>query len=163
MTNTVTEDIQKIIAQNLPAATAGELSKYIEESEGIKDDLEEARLKIVAYRKLITNKDETTVTLNAQIGILTATLDAHEELALREEKICIKERDLELTLARIRLEASEDRAASLFSLVDKVFSVPSVTVKNSSDAVLQHSMVDGSAYQTTQPSTATEVTTNKRE
>jgi len=163
MSTNVTAEIQKIIAQNLPSATASELSKYIEEAEETKADLIEAQERVMVHSRTIQSQKEEQRALTEQVRKLNDILRAHDDLLVRENDVCIKERDLELTLTKIRLDAAEDRATALFSLVDKVFSVPSVSVKNTSDLVLQHGLSDGSTYQTTQPASGEKTTTERRE
>lgn len=130
----IEEQIEKLVAANLPEATANEMRKFIEEAAETKREYESI-LKI--------NKK-----LNEQIGNQAKKINelsdkvAHEwdirqrEKALDEKTLDLetRERDLEMTVMQTKLEAQTEEKKTVISLVNKVFGVPTVTVTNSKDA-----------------------------
>ena len=127
------KQIQEVISRNLPEATALEMKKFIEEAEETKDSLELLEEKLSA--SLVVNKDQQEF-----INILQRDLDSHENLRIlleaqevQEEVLRVKEQSLDYLILEVKLECAEQRNKELFSLVEKVFGHPSVTVsKNSS-------------------------------
>lgn len=129
--NDVNADIRKIIAENLPATTAGVMSDYITEAERTKDDLAAAGIKITAQEVEMKIKNSTIEKLKEQVSEINVYKTRDMEVAKMAEELRIEKRDIDLKIALIELDAANDRNDKIEQLVEKVFGHPSVTVSTS--------------------------------
>ena len=132
----LTKEMQKIIEENLPAATAGVMKSYIEEAEVTKQNLAEADKTIEAQIKNITLKEDEIRALKRELEGAKNQLQEQDELKSAQEALSIRERDLQLEIANIRLQSADDRNATVERLVDRVFGHPSVTVSTYKDVMV---------------------------
>jgi hypothetical protein len=121
MLNNITKEIREAIESNLPAATAGVMSDFITEAENTKDEL-------VLIQKI--NKKQTSEIEEQKIIIsqLSALKYQKKDLEKKEATLRIRERDLNLEIVQIKLEAANARNEKIESLVEKVFGHPAVSV-----------------------------------
>ena len=120
------DKIQEVVKQNLPEATAKEMSSFIAQAEQDKVRLSELEEKTLSQQETIEKQCKAIEELNELVS-RSETLDA------RANALDKREQALELTLAKTKLEESEKRSDMAERLVAKVFGHPSVTVTNSRD------------------------------
>lgn len=132
----ITEEMQSIIAKNLPSATAGAMTDFIAEAGETKKRLEISAKEV----------DELEIELDLskkEVSALSRQLEDQSSLAIREEKLMcrtealdIRERDLQLELVQNDLASANERNITVERLVDKVFGHPAVTVSTHKDVVV---------------------------
>ncbi|RLA83414.1 MAG: hypothetical protein DRG78_04500 [Epsilonproteobacteria bacterium] len=129
MSEIITEEINKAIDANMPAAVASQYKKFIEEAERtiIKLKTAEEKILIVESNKkdLIKERDK-----------LKEELEYYKKLKLDESVIIERELKLSKTILENKLENAEQRNTDVLRLVDKVFGHPSVTVSTTSNKTL---------------------------
>lgn len=126
-------EIEKIIRDNLPEATAKEMKKYLEEAEGIKAQLEEADAHIKVQNTLMAAKDVSLGLLEAKVQTDEAMNAQGEALEKREMEVADREHNIKLEIAEIKLNAAIGSNHAVMGLVDKVFGHPSVTVSRTKE------------------------------
>lgn len=121
-------EIQEIIAKNLPETTAGIMKEFITKAE-------ETRHALVSAEETIESKDNDIFNLHVKINKLKEQVSEIDDVKKRdkvlikqEEALRIRERDLKLEIAEIRLANANDRNNKIEQLVEKVFWHPSVSV-----------------------------------
>ena len=130
---TIEKQLQEVIANNLPAATAAELQKHLEYCKQLQK----------AYEVICNELNEA----NKAIHELKSYKDAIKDIEEREHSIEIKRKSLDkqeqaLNVALLEKERDmlKDNTDKLYALVDKVFGHPSVSVTTHRDIPLA---VDG--------------------
>ncbi len=138
------EDMKKLIAENLPAATAGAMSDFIVEAEKTRDDLVHAETAIKNQTNTIKSKEAIIEKLEEQVCEINAFKKRDKAVAEREEALQVRERDIKLEVANIQLDAANDRNDKIEQLVEKVFGHPSVTVSTYRTKPIMSRLNDGS-------------------
>lgn len=129
----ITEEMQKLIEESLPGATAGAMKDFIKEAELTKSNLMAAQHKINDL-DLELDKKSKEISRLKEVVSKAGDLDNREQsLNERNEGLDVRERDINLEIATIKLESAEKRNASVEGLVNKVFGHPSVTVSTTKD------------------------------
>lgn len=121
----ITKDMQELIAKNLSAATGGAMSDFITEAEENKACLQKAQQQLVQLADQLDTSRQEKLALNNRLYNQVVLVKREKDLAEQTEALRIRERDLQLEIAQIRLAAANDRNAKVEQLVDKVFGHPS--------------------------------------
>lgn len=119
-------EIQKLVQQHLPEATAGELKKFIQEAEFVKEELKEVKQQL---QEITTDRDyqkQQFMELYQQRAKWFALEDKEQELKKREEAI-------EKTILEIQLKSSQESLSKVYNLVEIVFKNPRLTYSESSN------------------------------
>jgi len=157
----ITEEMQELIAKNLPAATAGAMKDFIEESEEVKLNLKESLEKNIIKDKSIDSLLREAALLNGKIEKFEDFNKREKELDGREISIADRERNIKLQIIEIQLSVTQASLATTERLVEKVFGHPSVTVTNSKNVYtpIMHNQGNGCGeYQSGSSTTNTEET-----
>lgn len=123
-----TEEMQKLIEANLPASTAGAMKDFIKKAEETKQRL--ARIEDICeqQKEATERRNIEIIDLKIKVSTLNSYKSREKEIVKQEEALRIRERDIKLEIATVRLQAADDRNNKIESLVEKVFGHPSVTV-----------------------------------
>lgn len=137
MSQEMVTKLQQLIAEQLPANTAGEMKKFIENAEIVAKDLKIAKETNVKLQERIEELEKKHADLKKEVKSFK-----DRELSILEQENTIKnkileiearERNLCVVLLDKELEMTKSSKNDLYCLIDKVFSLPTVTVtKNSS-------------------------------
>jgi hypothetical protein len=132
----LSQQINELVKEKLPEATANEMRKFIEEAKQDKIILKEKIQEIESYKK--TNKE-----LNKVIDEYKTKDQAYNQMGEmarkvtgRENAVEKRENTLELTLAKMELEYCSNSNQNILNLTSKVFGHPSVTVTNRRENVI---------------------------
>lgn len=132
----INEAITKAIQESLPAATAGELTKHLQEAK-------------VTAEKLKVAKDELSKSqgeidkLNIRIKSLQAKDKKYVELNAREKAIIIAENNLKLVISEHKAIEAEKRADAVYKLAETAFKNRSITRMISTQIPVYHSYPGG--------------------
>jgi hypothetical protein len=126
----ITEEMQELIAKNLPAATAGAMSDFIKDAEKTKEELEKANGDLEIFGIKMSDLNRRFSDLKSKVQDQAFIDQKLEELRSLEEKVSEREKNLDLRIVEIRLECAENRNSKVESLVEKVFGHPSVSVSS---------------------------------
>lgn len=121
-------EIKAIIAEHLPAQTAGVMKEFIEKAEATEDELDIANGLIKKQMKIIEDFEKREAKL-AEAD--TKLQDARDiMIATDERRILLDEetRNFRCTLMEKELEMNKLHLGNLSLLVDKVFGHPNVTI-----------------------------------
>jgi len=124
----INEAVAKAIKENLSGQVADELSKVLKNYEKLKEEypkLTKERDRLVSRLSVV---DSELYNANKNLVLLR---EKEQSVSEREIKVRIDERELELTILGNNYNALLQSKEEIKSLVDKVFSVPTVTVTNS--------------------------------
>lgn len=126
----VSERILSVVKEALPEATAGELKKYIEQSEQLKKNFEAANAQLEANSITI---NDLQLKLQDQDKVDTKLKKAEERekiLDAREVELNRTENNQKVEMFKYQLAEAEKRANVVERLVEKVFGLPTVSVSN---------------------------------
>lgn len=107
----INDAITKAIQDNLPAATALELQKYIQEAESAKDELRRSL-------DSVSLKDKHIRLLDTEILDHKANLERAGDLSKREAALLTAESKLAITIAELKALEAEKRAEGIKDLHD---------------------------------------------
>ena len=141
--NALSYEIQDVIAKNLPAATAGELRKYLDLAVKQEGELQAVRLRE-------SGLERKSAVLEADLTIAKkeiADLQAREKRSL---DLDARERGFELECARLKLAAAEDKTKSIVGLAEIAFRNPRLVHSLTENAQVQRP-VGNPPYQTQMP------------
>lgn len=120
------DQIQDVIKQNLPEATAKQMSTFIQEAEADK-------VRLTSLERESQTQMNTINRQQTEISELKDLVKKEEVLIEKENDLTKREQALNLQIAEIKLDEALKRNESIENLVSKVFGHPSVTVCNSRD------------------------------
>ena len=116
MNESDTKSIQKIIAESLPEAHAGELKKFIDDANQLKDDHRVLKMEFKDMEKEYTRL--LTLEIKAKnIETKMKDLDKKEATIIREND----EIGLKAKLVELREQHAKERISDMFALTGKVF------------------------------------------
>jgi hypothetical protein len=130
----ITKEMKKLIADNLPAATAGAMSDFIAEAKVTKGELRIANGRIKDQDQELEEKAELIKVLRMAETTADALEKAAKEVSDREKDVSIRERNISMEVMRVELNSANDRNATVERLVDKVFGHPGVKVTTQKEA-----------------------------
>jgi len=155
----IEQQLQDLIQKNLPAQAAGEMKKFIEESEELAERHEQSLIDLDQTGKQIARLQEENRYLNDQIekheklDIRGAALDDREkEIQKREDRQAMGSMSIELGLLRTHTSKIEN-------LVEKVFGHPGVVVTNEKNTTRQVAVETSPGYQSLQTVTDSDTDT----
>lgn len=118
------KEIQDLINQHLPELAAGELKKYIEQNEGLADQLKDAK-------QVIGNQEKELAAYKKRADEFDNLSKWQDALDLREKEVEARERQFELELLKAAKESMFENMKNMERLVDKVFGHPNVQITRS--------------------------------
>ena len=128
------KELQEIIRKNLPENTANELRKYLDSVEDIKKknikleaDNDTLKLQLENQIKKVT-KLEYLEKLETELKTKTEKLN--KDIDKFESDKSFFNKDVQFQLQNVKLQMMERNVSDIFTLVNKVFSLPQVTVHN---------------------------------
>lgn len=113
----LTQEVQDLIAKNLPAIAASELQKYLMQTAGFETQNKTLLEEVRAWKQTANERDVELATAKASI----ADLQAREK---RSQDLDARLLGFELECARLRLAAAEDKAKVIISLAEIAFRNP---------------------------------------
>jgi hypothetical protein len=116
----INDAITKAIQENLPAATAGELNKFITQAEATKRDLDH-------YKNLVETKDVEIQQYKAENEHLKNVAKVYGDLNTREKAIIAAEVNLKLIISEHKAIEAEKRADAIYKLAEKAFGNRAIT------------------------------------
>lgn len=122
-TMTINEAVQKAIQENLSSAIAGELKDFIAMAESNKKKLDNLTER---HEELLKNELSQRIT----ISTLESNLSDHQQLYDRETHVALREKKVELEVAKIKLEEVEKRVNAIQHLAETVFKNRSLTTNS---------------------------------
>lgn len=146
----INEAITKVIQENLPAATAGELKKYFDEADKTKESLGH-------IKKLYDDLMESFKRHTELVDKLQKDASKHNNLIEREKAIIVAENNLKLVITENKVIEAEKRADAIYRLAETAFKNRSITRMVSTSVPVyqpypggggQFSTVNGSEYHT---------------
>lgn len=126
----LSETIAKAIQENLPAATAAELSKFITSAEQKSKALEQSIDALAKKEKEIEQLKEKVVKLEKEVR-------QEEAFADRQKALTEAENNLKVSIAELRVVEAEKRADMAKDLVGMVFRSPRHITKENGTAPTQ--------------------------
>lgn len=134
----ITQEMQKLIEANLPAATAGAMKDFIREAERKSDDLAESETQIKDLMGQISRLQTENAGINERLADQEELANRVRDVIDQEEKMAIRERDINLEVAKIKLMAANDRNTAIERLVEKAFGHPSLSVSTHRNRPIMH-------------------------
>ncbi len=116
----INDAITKAIQENLPAATAGELQKYILKADATEKDFKALKLK---FDEVLN----TTETQAKQIKDYKGKKEFFLSLQKREANIILAENNLKVAMAELKIIEAEKRADAVYKLAEIAFKNRSIT------------------------------------
>lgn len=141
-------ELEDIIAKNLPAQTAAQMSEFIKAAEAtskelssIKNELESGREEANRLRKNISDL-EALKNSEEDVANRSSSLDS------RERALDARERGFDMEILTLRVELMQEGRSSEHELVDKVFGHPSVTIKRTASEIAATNYANGDSFPT---------------
>lgn len=144
----INEEINKAIQNNLPAATAAELAKYIEKAEAAFTEVQDINRRL---DKITKDRDR----LIEDIGKFRKDSDVHGDLKKRENEVGNRENNLQVLIFQIKMEEAEKRADGIHKLAATVFRNRSMTRQTSFETPVFTPTMGGGGYHNMQKGTST--------
>lgn len=124
MSDPLLVSVQESIAKHLPAATAGELKKYIEQAERDKDTITGLKEDVKKDKEIIANKDKLITEQRTKIDKFNEMGRTEEALNLREIALDKRDREFELELLRAQVDHERQTKEQVRDVVRDVFHSP---------------------------------------
>ena len=140
--STLNQNIKKAIQESLSGQVAGELSSVLAEYEVLKANEPNLEKQIKQLEKEKQNYKLNYENKRHDYEIL---LKETHDLENRKRVLQIEENKLEVTKMQIKLNMVEQSKSEILTLVDKVFSVPTVTVTNNKN-IMKNIPISTDAY-----------------
>ena len=128
--STLSNEIQDLIAKNLPAIAANEFQRYLMQAAGFETQNKTLQEEVQAWKKTANARDMELATVKASI----ADLQAREKRSLALDA---RERGFELECARLKLAAAEDKTNSIVGLAEIAFRNPRLVHSMTENAQVQ--------------------------
>ena len=109
------------------------MKKFIEEAETTKVILEQKEEEVVFLSSSLLKEEKKVASLQEDLSTHEDLRELLEVQELQEEALRVKEQSLDYLILEVKLECAEQRNKELFSLVEKVFGHPSVTISKNSN------------------------------
>lgn len=120
----ISESINKIIQDNLPESTAGEMRKFIQEAEDTKFAYLSLQKEMKELEKKYNIASDDNRSKLIKINELQETIKAYGDLVTKEKLIKKDQDELELKLTNIKLEEANKRAQIVMDLANAAFRNP---------------------------------------
>ena len=135
------QDILDAIKKNLPEMVAGELKEHLENYDVLEINVKKLEDQLETLTTLNKNLEKENVKLK-KLNIRS------EELDKKEMEVNAEKRNLKVTMAELKAEEANKRSSQLYTLVDKVFGHPNVTITKTTNQAVPNDHYISTNYET---------------